>query len=95
LKEIALSAEESGADIYRPTMAFAGAMIFAGGSTLIVIVGLNIMILINRAQKDGRKIRGMGKVGDVGYGKEDFESETGTNYAMVEHAYWAFRDLMD
>ena len=44
-------------------------MIFAGGIILIVFMGLNIMILISRAQKHGCKIRGMGKVGDIGYGK--------------------------
>jgi len=69
LKENALSAGKSGADIYRPTIGFAGAMIFAGGMTLIVIKGLNIMKLITRAPKYGCKIRGMAKVGDIGYGK--------------------------
>jgi hypothetical protein len=69
LKENALSAGKSGADIYRPTIGFAGAMIFAGGMTLIVIMGLNIMRLITRAPKYGCKIRGMAKVGDIGYGK--------------------------
>ena len=37
LKENALAAGKSGADIYRPTIGFAGAMIFTGGVILIVL----------------------------------------------------------
>jgi hypothetical protein len=37
LKENAIAAGATGADIYRPTIGFSGAMIFAGGLILIVL----------------------------------------------------------
>jgi hypothetical protein len=69
LKQNAVLAGKTGADIYRPTIGFAGAMIFVGGIILIVFRGLNIIILMGRAPKYGCKIRGMAKVGGIGYGK--------------------------
>jgi hypothetical protein len=46
LKENAIAAGKTGADIYRPTIGFAGAMIFAGGVILMVLI--SILLPANR-----------------------------------------------
>jgi hypothetical protein len=45
LKQNAIAAGKKGVDIYRPTIGFSGAMIFAGGLILIVRPALGIQRL--------------------------------------------------
>jgi hypothetical protein len=67
LKENAIAAGATGADIYRPTIGFAGAMIFAGG--LILIVLFVFRVINGRVQKYGYKINDMEKLGVIAYGR--------------------------
>ena len=69
LKENAIAAGKTGADIYRPTIGYAGSMIFIGGVLLIVCSIFDLFELISRAQKFGSKIKGMEKWVDIGSGK--------------------------
>jgi hypothetical protein len=69
LKQNAIAAGKTGADIYRPTIGFAGAMIFVGGVILIVSSQTLNRVLIRRAQNFGYKIRDLGNGECIEFGK--------------------------
>jgi len=74
LKQVAIANGKTGANVYRSTIGFAGAMILAGGLLLIVRSSTYVLVLANivsvhRVQKYGYKSKDTGNVGCIGFWK--------------------------